>query len=27
VHAARASSRPTRRAPARPEPRQLALVI
>ena len=27
VHAARASSRPTRRAPARPEPRQLAFVI
>jgi DNA repair photolyase len=27
VHAARASSRPTRRAPARPEPRQLALAV
>jgi DNA repair photolyase len=27
VHAARADSRPTRRAPLRPEPRQLALVI
>jgi DNA repair photolyase len=27
VHAARASSRPTRRTPARPEPRQLALAL
>jgi DNA repair photolyase len=27
VHAARASSRPTRRTPARPEPRQLALAV
>ena len=27
VHAARASARPTRRTPARPEPRQLALAV
>jgi DNA repair photolyase len=27
VHAARASSRPTLRTPARPEPRQLALAV